>query len=170
MLDRSWWRPDYWMIWDPKDASASARRVTENREMILETRTRHTYPAAFPQIDHQNGSSGVRLRDRSDDAGRRVEAWRSPGLRGRVFLPANGQPEFASPGSGASGRRCVSPKLHPTEKSQVLTVRSHPIPQFAPRIESYETKGRRHFGEAQRYVSPQQQKTISLAVLQIARL
>jgi hypothetical protein len=34
-------------------------------------------------------------------------------------------------------------------KSQVLTVRSRPIHQPAARMESYETKGRRHFGEAQ---------------------
>jgi DNA invertase Pin-like site-specific DNA recombinase len=45
---------------------------------------------------------------------------------------------------------CASPKLHPTEKSQVLTVRSRTIPKPAPRMENYETKGRRYFGEAQR--------------------
>ena len=44
---------------------------------------------------------------------------------------------------------CASPKCHPIEKSQVLTVRSHPVPQPAPTMETYETKGRRDFGEAQ---------------------
>src|ERR1035437_7703552 len=52
------------------------------------------------------------------------------------------------PGRVGTGT-CASPKLHPTEKSQVLTVRSRPIHQPAARMESYETKGRRHFGEAQ---------------------
>src|ERR1035441_1442915 len=51
------------------------------------------------------------------------------------------------PGRVGTGT-CASPKLHPTEKSQVLTVRSRPIHQPAARMESYETKGRRHFGEA----------------------
>jgi hypothetical protein len=59
--------------------------------MTSDTRTGHTCPAAFPQIDHQSGSPGVRLQDRSDDASRRVGTWRSPGLNGRVFLPVNGR-------------------------------------------------------------------------------
>jgi hypothetical protein len=44
---------------------------------------------------------------------------------------------------------CASPKLHPTEKSQVLTVRSRRPPPTRAKMESYETKGRRNFGEAQ---------------------
>ena len=44
---------------------------------------------------------------------------------------------------------CAWPKFHPTENRKVLTVRSRPDPPTRARMESYETKGRRYFGEAQ---------------------
>jgi hypothetical protein len=86
------------MIVEPKDAHLQPRKATMNSKTILERRTGHTYPAAFPQIGSLYGAPGVRLRDRSGDEGRRVGAWRSPGLKGRVSRPANGQPESASSG------------------------------------------------------------------------
>jgi hypothetical protein len=72
----------------------------------------------------------------------------------RVLAGVTGETEHVySEANYAAG--CASPKLHPTKKSQVLTVRSRPIPQPALGMESYETKGRRHFGEAQQQVCVQ---------------